>query len=185
MKMNMKIVIALSSATMLIAGIAAAGEKPPLQVVPKVDLTKYAGTWYEVARLPNRFQKKCVGEVTADYEIQNDGRISVLNQCTVAGGSKIKAKGVAKPAGKNLPASQLKVRFAPAFLSFLPQVWGDYNIIALDSDYRHSLVGSQSRDYLWILARTPTLDDASYMRLVDVAREQGFNVSQLEKTQQR
>jgi len=165
------------------AGFAAGGR--PLEVVSSVDLMRYEGTWYEVARLPNRFQTKCAGEVKAEYSLQKDGRISVLNNCRQQDGSLTEARGVARRASKDKPLSRLKVRFAPAFLSFLPQVWGDYNIITLDSDYRWVVVGSEDRKYLWILSRTPRLDAAVYDRLVEGARQQDFDVAHLEKTRQQ
>ena len=135
-----------------------------LQTVPKVDLQKYSGVWYEIARLPNRFQKECAGNVSAEYTLRPDGKIRVVNRCQEAGTSRTKdAEGVARiaPEGKN-SNSVLEVRFAPAFLSFLDSVWGDYRIIALDDNYRYALVGSNDRKYLWILSRTKTLDEGVY-----------------------
>jgi len=76
------------------------------------------------------------------------------------------------------------VRFAPAFLSFIPQVWGDYQIIALSADYTHAVVGDPGREYLWILSRSPRMDEATFNRLMEEARAQGFNVSLLQKTRQ-
>ena len=160
------------------AAVAAANQRP-LTVVPGVDFQKYAGLWYEIARLPNSFQKKCVGEVTANYTLRQDGKIEVLNRCRVAGGKFIQAEGLARLAGKDSPNSMLKVRFAPAFLSLLPQVWGDYQIIALAPDYTYAVVGSPSREYLWILSRSPQMDSARYARLVEHARREGFDVDQL------
>ena len=100
--------------------MAFAQGKAPLRVVPEVDLDRYAGQWYEIARLPNRFQKRCAGEVTANYTLQPDGKISVLNRCRLESGEHIQAKGVARVAGKKQANSMLKVRFAPSFLSFIP-----------------------------------------------------------------
>jgi len=153
-----------------------------LHVVPDVDLARYAGIWHEVARLPNRFQKKCVGDVTADYTLRPDGRITVLNRCRTAEGTFIEAKGIARRANPKQPNSILKVRFAPAFLSFLPQVWGDYQIMTLSPDYEHAVIGAPSRNYLWILSRSPEIDPGTYQKLVDEARQQGFNVDLLQRT---
>jgi apolipoprotein D and lipocalin family protein len=75
----------------------------------------------------------------------------------------------------------LQVRFAPAILSFLPQVWGDYQIIALSPDYSHAVVGSQNREYLWILARSPQMDPQVFQALIEEARGQGFDVSRLQR----
>ena len=172
--------VALLSAT----GAVHAEEKRPLSVVPMVDLARYAGQWYEIARFPNRFQKRCAGEVTATYTLQPSGKISVINRCRLENGEQIKAEGVARVADNGKPNSMLKVRFAPAFLSFIPQVWGDYQVIALASDYSHALVGDPGREYLWILSRSPRMDAATYDRLTEQARAQGFDVSLLQKTRQ-
>jgi apolipoprotein D and lipocalin family protein len=183
--MNKRIVLIAGCLAALSAlGLAHAQSKPPLRVVPEVDLARYAGQWYEIARFPNRFQKRCAGEVTAQYTLQPSGKISVLNRCRLENGGQIQAEGVARVVGKGQPNSSLKVRFAPAFLSFIPQVWGDYQIIALSPDYTHALVGDPAREYLWILSRSPQMDDATYNQLVDEARAQDFDVSRLQKTRQ-
>src|SRR6185369_16771190 len=122
------VLIAGCAATLIAIGLVYAQEKRPLRVVPVVDLDRYTGEWYEIARLPNRFQKRCAGEVTAKYTLQPSGKISVLNRCRLENGEQIQAEGVARVAGKGQPNSILKVRFAPALLSFIPQVWGDYQI---------------------------------------------------------
>lgn len=169
---------------LITAGLIFAEGKPPLTVVPSVDLVRYSGQWYEIARLPNRFQKKCAGEVTANYTLRPDGKITVLNRCRLEDGKEIKAEGMARLGAKGQPNSMLKVRFAPAFLSFIPQVWGDYQIIALSADYTHAVVGDPGREYLWILSRSPRMDEATFNRLMEEARAQGFNVSLLQKTRQ-
>jgi apolipoprotein D and lipocalin family protein len=184
MAMNRRFAIVVCLALLLTVGAARAEEKRPVRVVPQVDLARYAGQWYEIARLPNRFQKRCSGEVTAKYTLQPDGRISVLNRCRLEDGGQIEAEGVARIADKQKPNSILKVRFAPAFLSFLPQVWGDYQIIELAPDYTHALVGDPGRKYLWVLSRSARMDEAIYQRLVEKARAEGFDVSQLQKTRQ-
>jgi apolipoprotein D and lipocalin family protein len=167
-----------------VTGAVRAEKKSPLRVVPSVDLDRYAGQWYEIARLPNRFQKKCAGEVIANYERKPDGDITVLNSCRLEDGSSIQAQGVARLAGKGQTNSVLKVRFAPAFLSFIPQVWGDYQIISLSSDYTRALVGDPGREYLWILSRSPRMDSATYDGLIAEANAQGFDAHMLQKTRQ-
>ena len=162
------------------AGVAA--QQPgALQVVPEVDYQRYAGTWFEIARLPNRFQRDCAGDVTATYAPRTDDRISVTNRCREADGKVKQADGIARRV-KGQPPSILQVRFAPAFLSVLPMVWGDYHIIELGSDYDYAVVGTPDREYLWILARRPQLDRSLYQRLIDAARKQGFDVSALAVT---
>src|ERR1043165_3357702 len=98
-------------------------EKEALRVVPSVDLPRYAGLWYEVARLPNRFEEKCAGDVTAEYTPKGTDRLKVVNRCRTRDGKMTEAVGEAKRADKEGPNSRLKVRFAPGFLSFLPFVW--------------------------------------------------------------
>ena len=118
---------------------------------------------------------------TADYELLPDGAIRVMNTCVQADGSSSRAEGRARLADPNGPTSRLKVRFAPAFLSFIPMVWGNYWILDLAPDYSVALVGDPDRKYLWILSRTPQLDDATYQRMVATAAAQGFDVSRLMK----
>jgi len=162
--------------------IANAGPMQTLNTVPEVDLNRYVGTWYEIARLPNWFQKKCSGDVTATYTLLEDGRISVLNSCRGADGQLTQAEGTAKKATANGPNSKLKVRFAPKILSFLPFVWGDYWIINLAADYGYAVVGEPSRKYLWILSRTPKMDDALLQSIIGEVKQQGYDLSGLIRT---
>ncbi len=157
-------------------------QSQPVTPVPHVDLARYAGRWYEVARFPNRFQASCVGETTADYTVLRNGQIRVVNSCATASGGRAQAEGRARLAQPGGRTSTLKVRFAPAWLSFLPIVWGDYWILDLTDDYGAALVGSPDRKYLWILARTPVLDEPTYQRMVATAAAQGFDVARLVKS---
>ena len=154
----------------------------PVRSVREVDLQRYAGTWYEVARLPNRFQRKCRAETTAVYERLANGELRVVNTCRGVDGQLIRAEGRAKLADRDGPTSRLKVRFAPAILSFLPMVWGDYWILDLTADYGAALVGTPDRKYLWFLSRKPQLDDATFDRLVSTAASQGFDVARLTRS---
>jgi apolipoprotein D and lipocalin family protein len=158
--------------------------KEPLRVVPSLDLRRYAGLWHEVARLPNRFEEKCAGDVTAEYTPKEGGGIRVVNRCRRRDGKMAEAVGEARRAGGAGPDSRLEVRFAPAPLSFLPLVWGDYQVIELAPDYTHAVVGSPDRKYLWVLARSPRLDEETYLRLLEGARAQGFDVSRMIRTKQ-
>jgi len=135
-----------------------------------------------VARLPNRFEEKCAGDVTAEYMLKSADRLKVVNRCRKQDGRMTEAVGDAKLADKEGPNSRLKVRFAPAFLSFLPIVWGDYQIMELAPDYSYAVVGDPGRKYLWFLSRNPRLDEATYLRLTEAARSQGFDVSKLIRT---
>lgn len=164
------------------ANPTAARDPRPLRLVDDVDLSRYVGTWYEVARFPNRFQRDCVADVTATYTRRPDGDFSVVNKCRKADGTWNEAEGVARPAADTKSNAALEVRFAPAILSFLPNVWGDYRIIGLDPEYRWAVVGEPKREYLWILSRTPDMSAADYDRAVAVARANEFDVSNLQKT---
>lgn len=165
--------------------VAALGAQTAVKVepVPQVDLERYAGRWYEIARYPNRFQTRCTGNVAVFYATRPDGRIDVRNTCDTAKGP-IEAKGIARRASQDGPSSVLEVRFAPAFLSFLPQVWGDYWILDLAPDYSTAIVGTPDYEYLWFLSRTPEVDQPTYARMVQAARSQGFNEGRLVRTPQ-
>ncbi|HUN65490.1 MAG TPA: lipocalin family protein [Bacteroidota bacterium] len=158
--------------------------KKPLDAVPSVDLSKYAGTWYEIARLPNRFQEKCASDVTASYTLLDNGEIRVVNRCRTYDGDTTEAEGLARRADGDEPASKLKVRFAPGILAFLPFVWGDYWIIDLATDYSYAVIGEPNREYLWILSRTPQMEDTTYHAIAGRLREQGYDPAKLVRTVQ-
>jgi apolipoprotein D and lipocalin family protein len=170
------------------AGLAALGttyllltrdeEYAPLATVPAVDLNRYAGKWYEIAAFPQRFQRGCHC-TTADYKVNPEGYVEVFNVCR-----KNKPTGKLKNIrGKAMPVagsqnSKLKVQFFWPFT-------GDYWILALAEDYSYALVGTPDRKSLWILSRRPVLDPNIYQRLVQNAAAKGFNVNQLQLTDQR
>ena len=156
----------------------------PVRAVQGMDIGRYVGTWHEIARFPNRFQKQCAGDVTANYTPLTDGTLRVLNKCRLADGKYEQAVGVARKADPDLPNTVLKVRFAPKWLAWLPFVWADYWVVALDPEYGYALVGTPDHDYLWVLSRTPTLDAAVYEQLLTKAKAQGYDISRLQKTGQ-
>lgn len=164
--------------------LQAPAQAASLKTVDSVDLKRYLGTWFEIARLPNSFQKKCVSDVSANYSMMEDNRIKVVNRCKKKNGEFSQSEGVAKLANSDGTNSKLKVRFAPAFLSFLGFVWGDYWIIELASDYSYAVVGEPSLEYLWILSRTPKLDRNVTMQLLENAKKQGYDISKIEMTKQ-
>lgn len=160
----MSILKTLTVAAALVLGLAlenptakAAGE--PLPTVASVDLPRYVGTWYEIGRLPNIFQRQCIADTTAQYAARPDGNIDVINRCRTAGkgdGEFDTARGMARiidPVSK----AKLQVSFLPQALRWLPIGWGDYWVIELAADYRYAVVGEPSRQYLWVLSRTPVL----------------------------
>lgn len=178
------IVSLMAAAFLAPAGTAAAQpSKPPLAVVDDVDLGRYMGTWHEIARLPFRYQADCVGDVTATYSLRDDGNVVVVNRCRKKDGTINEAKGLAKRASKDGPTSKLKVRFAPSWLSFIPAVWGDYWIMVLPPDYSYVAVGEPERRYLWILSRTPSMDEATLQAILDQAKANGYDVTRLIRSQ--
>ena len=152
-----------------------------LRTVDAVNLDRYVGEWFEIARFPNRFQRNCAGDVRAAYARRPDGRIDVVNRCRAADGHVIEAHGVARVVDARTSA-KLKVRFAPAALSFLPFVWGDYWIVGLADDYSWAVVGSPDRAYLWILARASTLETSRVDAARAAARANGFDTDRLVMT---
>ena len=168
-------------AWMLTAPLPALAQQ--VETAASVDLTRYAGRWYEIARFPNSFQKQCIGNITADYRPMPDKTIEIANRCKMADGSLDLAVGQARVIDKSGNA-KLQVSFAPAWLSWIPMVWGDYWVLELDKNYSVATVGSPDRQYLWILSRTPTISQADYESRVDNATKQGFDTSRLIKTRQ-
>lgn len=146
--------------------LAACTTPPPLPTVQAVDLERYSGTWYEIARLPNRFQSSCASDTQASYRARG-ADITVVNRCRTADGSIEQADGIAKVvAGSH--GARLRVSFFRPF-------YGDYWILDLDPDYRWVLVGEPRRRYAWILARAPRLDAATLEALLARAAELGFD----------
>lgn len=146
---------------------------PPLDVVAKVELDRYAGRWYEIARYPNSFERGCVG-VTADYTPRDDGRIDVVNTCFESSldGPSRDIRGSARVVDETTNA-KLKVSFFWPFE-------GDYWIIDLAEDYSYAVVGSPDRQFLWILSRTPTMDDDLYEQILDTLPARGFDPDRLD-----
>jgi apolipoprotein D and lipocalin family protein len=164
-------------------GAIAPAEESRMTPVAGLDLARYVGTWYEIARLPNPFQKKCAHSVVARYAVRDDGRLDVVNECVDKNGQVSRASGVARLANPKGPPSQLKVRFAPAFLSFLSAVWGDYWVIDLAPDYSYAVVGEPKREYLWILSRSPRMSEALYSEILGRAAR-FYDVSRVVRTAQ-
>jgi lipocalin len=151
----------------------------PLKTVPAVDVQRYLGRWYEIARFQHRFEKSIVG-ATAEYNLRDDGRIQVLNSGFKKdlNGPYTQVKAVAWVPDASRPGA-LKVRFFGLFTS-------DYLIFGLDAEnYSWALVGSDSRNYLWFLARTPEISEELFSRMKDIARSQGYDLSGLYKVPQK
>jgi apolipoprotein D and lipocalin family protein len=148
-----------------------------LETVPRVDLERYQGKWYEIARLPNRFQRDCEG-ATAEYGLREDGKISVLNTCYAAEGEVRSIRGSAKPVDET--NARLVVRFDGFFFKlFSWLIKANYWVLELDPDYRYAVVGTPDRKYLWVLSREPQMDEALYVELLGKAEGQGFDVGRM------
>lgn len=155
--------------------LAACSSHAPLATVAAVDLERYAGDWFEVARLPNRFQTDCAGDVMARYTRDGD-EIRVLNRCRQANGGVMSADGIAKVV-PNSGNARLRVSFFWPF-------YGDYYVLALDPNYQWALVGAPDRAYLWLLARTPQLPEPVIASLTQKAKRLGFDTEALQVTKQ-
>ena len=168
--------IALVLGVLALAGCVST--QPSLVVVDQVDFDRYLGKWYEIASFPQWFQRGCVAS-TATYSRTPDGRIGVLNECRDGSfdGELRRTKGVAWVADDGRSLAKLKVQFFWPFR-------GDYWIIDLDPEYRYAAVGHPSRNYLWILARTPTQDPILYRELSARIEAQGYDLSRLRRTPQ-
>ena len=159
------------------AGVVSKGD---LSTVASVDLSRYVGTWYEITRLPMWFQRHCV-DSKAIYSSRPDGLVGVHNECVTESGGVEQADGVA-----TVVDPKTNARLMVAFDNWFARLFGSYRegnywILDLDSEYRTAMVGTPDRRYLWILSRTPQLDDSTYQRLVERARQLGYPVSDLIK----
>jgi apolipoprotein D and lipocalin family protein len=156
---------------------ATAKDKPPLTVVDRVDLERYLGKWYEIASYPAWFQKGCTGS-TAEYSLLPEGKIRVINRCRKDSldGPLKESKGKAEVADTATNA-KLKVWFFWPFK-------GNYWIIELDDDYQWAVVGEPSRKYLWILSRTPFMEEAVYQGILERLPQKGYDLAGLRRTAQ-
>ena len=153
--------------------------KNELTTVTNVNLRRYVGKWFEIAKIPNRFQKKCVKNTTAEYILRDDGRITVINTCENRSGDKVIAKGIAKIVDTDSNA-KLKVSFV-RFLG-ISLFWGNYWIIGLDKDYSYAVVGEPKRKYGWILSRNPKLSPELRKKIEKILVEKGYDSARFVNT---
>lgn len=150
----------------------------PLTTIAALDVPRYMGEWFEIARYENRFQRQCAGDTRAEYSLKDNGRLRVVNRCREEDGGITEAVGEARQIGG--PTSpRLEVRFAPAWLSFIPAVWGDYWIVDLDPAYELVAISEPTRTYLWVLSRSPRVAPADYEALLQRLRAKGFDTDKL------
>lgn len=162
----------------LVAGCASSTSQTPPLTVGNVDLDRYQGTWYELARLPMFFQRKCV-QSEAHYQRRDDGRLAVTNRCRTLNGDWQQATGEAWPQVEG-ETDKLWVRFDNWASNLLP--WftkGDYWVLYLDEGYNTAVVGHPDRKYLWLLSRTPTVSTQTQAHLLAEAHRRGYDTSQL------
>jgi len=173
----------------LIAGIVAvtvpplvsAAKQPPPETVAFVDLDRYAGRWYEIASIPNRFQKHCRGNTVASYRPVEAQRIEVINSCLDKDGSIDTAQGIARIVDSSSNA-KLEVSFVSLFGWQL--FWGDYWVLELADDYSYVIVGTPSFRYGWILSRTPVMSAELRKRLDERLRALGYDPATFADTPQ-
>jgi apolipoprotein D and lipocalin family protein len=150
---------------------------PPLATMPQVDLMRFSGRWFEVARLPSPAQPRCLGSPSRQYVPRFDGRIVMQQRCVTPRGLRV-VNGMARL----LPGSggaRLQVSHWPPALRWLPMAWHDHWILHVDDDYAEALVGSPKRDTLWLLSRRRTLPPQRVKALVQIAQDRGFAVDRL------
>ncbi|XP_022750225.1 temperature-induced lipocalin-1-like [Durio zibethinus] len=157
--------------------------KKTIEVVKNLDISRYMGRWYEIASFPSIFQPRNGVNTRATYILNEDGTVHVLNE-TFTDGKRVSIEGSAYKADPKSDDAKLKVKFyVPPFLPIIPVV-GDYWVLYIDDDYQYALIGNPSRKYLWILCRQTQMDDEIYNRLVQKAKDEGYDVSKLHKNPQ-
>jgi apolipoprotein D and lipocalin family protein len=167
---------------------AVTGANPlALQPIPAVDVAGYMGRWYQLALYPNYFQKQCVADTSATYRDRGDGTVEVRNRCRRADGAMDEALGMARPvagvsrieSGRLQPA-RLEVSFLPAWLRWTGIGWGAYWVLDRANDGRYVIIGEGSREYLWVLARSPALPDADWAAVRARLQALGYDLSRLQ-----
>ena len=177
--MLFKSVLAATTLAIISLSFTTQAETVPPQAVDQVDIQRYAGKWYEIAHLPMYFQRKCVSNISAQYTVNADQTMGVLNSCRIENGEMISSEGVAYP--QNQGNSKLKVSFLPTGLRWIPFTKGHYWVLRVDPEYKVALVGGPSTKYLWILSREPQLDEATYQSYLDTAKYYGYDITKLIK----
>lgn len=170
------------AATFLVSATASAAE--PLTTVPYVDLSRYAGKWYEIASIPQYFQRNCASDTTAEYTVIAKNRVRVYNSCETADHTRIASEGRAKVVDSQTNA-KLKVTFAHIGDSYFYTFGGKYWITYLDPDYRFVIVGHPNRKYGWILARDPAIHQDDLAILTVELKIRGYNTCEFLITPQK
>jgi apolipoprotein D and lipocalin family protein len=145
--------------------------------VPHVDLERYLGTWFEICRLPLKWEDADASDITATYSLEDDGNLRVENRCIDQDGKPDRAIGMAT--AQDATNAILKVTFLPQFLRWIPFTEGDYWVLAIAPDYSVALVGTPDRKHLWLLARTAALASEIVDNYLAAARAQWFDLDAL------
>ncbi|HTN62376.1 MAG TPA: lipocalin family protein [Devosia sp.] len=145
--------------------------------IPKLDLNRYLGRWYEICRLPLKWEDETATDITANYSLNDRGKVKVDNRCFDENGKPSGSVGEATPVDDT--NARLKVTFLPKYIRWIPFTAGDYWVLKLDPDYTTALVGTPDRKCLWLLSREPNLSDYVIQNYLEVANTQGFDLSQL------
>ncbi len=148
-----------------------------VHAIPRLDINRYLGDWFEICRLPLKWEDETASNVTASYSLQTDGKIRVDNRCLDKNGQPTQAVGEASPVDDT--NAKLTVTFLPASLRWIPFTKGDYWILKIADDYSVSLVGTPNREHLWLLARSPKLHQGIQQAYLDEALSQDFDLSNL------
>ena len=164
-------------------GASAQATRPPVVAVQQLDLDRYMGQWFEIARMPNSHERDCAADVVTTYQRISETAVDVATACRHADGEEERMEVIAR-VRDTVSKAKLELRYAPRALGWIPFVWDDYWVLDVAPTYAYALVGEPGRESLWILARTPRLDDATYDQLVAAAAAQGFDTGKLARTPQ-
>lgn len=154
------------------------------RTVPSLELHRYLGTWYEIARLPERHEPAEYTDITATYTLNDDGTVRVDNRALDDEGEPAQVVGQAMIV-EGSGNAKLEVSFMPEGLRWIPFTRGDYWVLRVDDDYRTALVGTPNRKHLWLLSRAPTIDAATRSAFLETAVEQGYDLGELITTPHR
>jgi apolipoprotein D and lipocalin family protein len=155
------------------------GTSAPLRPARNVNLPHYAGTYYEIARVPNDLQKTCAGDITMTYSVRTDGHLDAFHRCRKPDGTIAEVHGVGRPAS----GSELQVRFVGPWRPLGRRRW-DYWVLGVGPDYSYAVIGNSSRTRLWVLSRFPRMSQLAYRQALEIAEANGYEVDKLILTPQ-
>ena len=176
--------LAGSAAVAALVVLGAATAAPPVRSVEQLDMQRFAGTWYEVSRVPNALQARCLGDATSTYRPLTDGTLRLIQRCREADDRWGVAVGRMVAIDGDPSGARLRVNYLPGWLAWWPSTHDEHWVVLLDDDYRHAVVSEPSRETLWILSRTPSLDVRTYADIVARLRAQKYPVDRLVVTPQ-